>query len=53
MVLYGYTPYDVYVYVKNKKQPIGIPMPSSSIDKEKLKQLIESKRIEAEWGIYS
>ena len=57
-VTYGRTtpvlvPYDVYVYIKGEKQPTGIPMPSSSQKQKKLKQLIASKDIQAEWGIFS
>ena len=56
-VTYGRTtpvlvPYDVYVYIKGGKKPTGIPMPSSSQKKEKLKKLIETKGIETEWGIF-
>lgn len=57
-VTYGRTtavlvPYDVYIYIKGKKQPTGIPMPSSSQEQERLRQLIASKDIQAEWGIFS
>ena len=56
-VLHGRTtpvfvPYDVYIYINGKKQPTGIPMPWSSQNKEILKNLIETKGIKAEWGIY-
>ena len=56
-VLYGRTtpvfvPYDVYIYIKGKKQPMGIPMPSSTENKEKIKKIVEQKGIQAEWGIY-
>ena len=46
------SPWDLYVYVKGKKKPIGIPMPKSSRKQETLKNLIESKGIPVEWGIY-
>lgn len=46
------TPYDLYIYIKGKKQPVGVPMPSSSQNKEKLKKMIVSKGIKANWGIY-
>lgn len=46
------SPFDLYVYVKDKKQPIGIPMPSSKLNKRKFKKLIESKGIRANWGIF-
>ena len=57
-VTYGRTtavlvPYDVYIYIKGKKQPTGISMPSSSQEQERLRQLIASKDIQAEWGIFS
>lgn len=45
-------PYDVYIYIKGKKHPMGIPMPSSSQKQKKLKQLISSKGVQAEWGIF-
>ncbi len=56
-VTYGRTtavliPYDVYLYIKEEKRPMGIPMPSSSKKQEKLRQLIASKGIKAEWGIF-
>ena len=40
------------VYIHGKRQPVGIPMPSSSKKQESLKILIESKGVRAEWGIY-
>jgi len=46
------SPYDLLVYIHGKKQPVGIPMPSSSKKQESLKTLIESKGVRAEWGIY-
>lgn len=46
------SPFDLYVYVKDKKQPIGIPMPSSKLNERKFKKLIESKGIRANWGIF-
>ena len=46
------SPYDLLVYIQNKRKPIGIPMPSSSKKQEILKKLIESKGVCAEWGIY-
>ena len=57
-VLHGRTtpvfvPYDVYIYINGKKQPTGISMPSSSQEQERLRQLIASKDIQAEWGIFS
>lgn len=46
------SPYDLLVYVKDKKQPVGIPMPSPRQNREQFKKLIESNGIQAEWGIY-
>lgn len=46
------SPWDLYVYVKGKKEPIGIPMPWSSQKQKKMKNLIESKGIPVEWGMY-
>ena len=56
-VLHGRTtavmsPYDLLIYIQDKKKPIGIPMPSSSKKQKKLKELIKSKGVRAEWGIY-
>lgn len=47
-----FSPWDLYVYVKGEKRPIGIPMPSSLKKQEELKKLIKSKGIQVEWGIY-
>lgn len=44
--------YDLHVYVKDKKRPIGIPMPSPRQNREQFMKLIETKGICAEWGIY-
>lgn len=46
------SPYDLLVYIHGKRQPVGIPMPSSSKKQESLKILIDSKGVRAEWGIY-
>lgn len=46
------SPYDLHVYVKDKKRPIGILMPSPRQNREQLMNLIETKGICAEWGIY-
>jgi hypothetical protein len=46
------SPYDLLVYIQDKRKPIGIPMPSSSKKQEIFKNLIESKGVCAEWGIY-
>jgi hypothetical protein len=46
------SPYDLHVYVKDKKRPIGIPMPSPRQNREQFMKLIETKGICAEWGIY-
>ena len=42
---------DLLVYIKERKRPIGIPMPSSK-QREKFKELIASKGITTEWGLY-
>ena len=44
--------YDLHVYVKDKKRPIGIPMPSPRQKREQFMKLIETKGICVEWGIY-
>ena len=44
--------YDLHVYVKDKKRPIGIPMPSPRQKREQFMKLIETKGIRVEWGIY-
>ena len=46
------SPYDLLVYIQDKRKPVGIPMPSSTKKQEILKKLIESKGVCAEWGIY-
>ena len=46
------SPYDLHVYVKDKKRPIGIPMPSPRQKREQFMKLIETKGIRVEWGIY-
>lgn len=48
----NFAPGDLYIYIKNKQQPIAVPMPLSSKKQEQLKKLIESNGIRAEWGIY-
>lgn len=44
--------YDLYVYVKNKKQLMGIPMPFAKQKRKKLMDFIASKEIHADWGRY-
>jgi len=44
--------YDLHVYVKDKKRPIGIPMPSPRQKREQFMKQIETKGIRVEWGIY-
>lgn len=46
------SPFDLDVYIRGKKHPIGISMPSSLQKRDKLKKIIESKEIQAEWGMY-
>lgn len=46
------SPWDLFIYVKDKKEPIGIPMPKSKRKQQILKSIVEFKGISIKWGLY-
>ncbi len=47
-----YDAMDLFLYIKGKKRPITIPMPSSKEQRARFKEVIATNGISAEWGIY-